>query len=308
MITPLSLKHLFAVFITALCLLGCSEDDNLNNTELSDTITGTGYTLYDYNSINFSKTLKIYYHIPDDKTADTPILLVFHGAGRNASDYRNALIEKANELHFIVVAPQFSTANFPGGDQYNLGNVYQDGDNPSAATLNPEDQWSFSIVEPLFDYFKNQINNSNTSYKMFGHSAGAQFAHRFLMFKPNNRANASVISAAGWYTVPDASVDFPYGIHNSILLNSPLDLFLGKTITVQVGSNDNDPNASALRHNSFADAQGLNRLDRAQYFYNEALELAETNSFDFNWEFHINEGADHNFALAAQNAADLIFN
>lgn len=307
----MNLRHLkksFPILIIVLLLLRCSKDENPNNSELNPSLTGTGFTLYQYNVANFSKTLKIYYHIPENKTTNTPILLVFHGAGRNASDYRNALIEKANQLHFIVVAPQFSTANFPGGDQYNLGNVYEDGDNPSASTLNPEDQWSFSIVEPLFDYFKRQINNSNASYKIFGHSAGAQFAHRFLMFKPNNRANASVISAAGWYTVTDESVDFPYGMSNSILLNSPLDLFLGKNIKVQVGSNDNDPNAPALRHNSFADAQGLNRLDRGQYFFNAALQLAETNTFDFNWEFHINEGADHNFALAAQNAADLIFN
>lgn len=302
------LKKSFSILILVLLLLGCSTDENPNDTELSASLTGTGFTLFHYNVPNFNKTLKVYYHIPEAKTATTPVLFVFHGAGRNASDYRNALIEKANQLDFIVVAPQFSISNFPGGDQYNLGNVYVDGDNPSPSTLNPEDEWTFSIVEPLFDYFKNEINNSTASYKMFGHSAGAQFAHRFLMFKPSNRADASVISAAGWYTVTDENVAFPYGLGHSVLRDSPLDLFLEKTITVQVGSNDDDPNASSLRHNSFADAQGLNRRERAEYFFNSAQALAQNNTFDFNWELHIQEGADHNYIVAAENAADLIFN
>ncbi len=304
----LHIKKAFPAALILLMLLGCGQDDNLNSTELNASISGSGFILYDYDTANFRKTLKVYYHIPENKTATTPILLVFHGAGRNASDYRNALIEKANQYGFIIVAPQFSTLNFPGSDQYNLGNVYVDGDNPSATTLNPEDEWSFSIVEPLFNHFKNEIGNTNPSYKIYGHSAGAQFVHRFLMFKPNNRANQSVISAAGWYTVPNESVAFPYGIGHSILLNSPLDLFFEKFISVQVGSNDNDPKASSLRHNSFADAQGLNRLDRAQYFFSKAQTAAQNNTSDFNWELQIHEGADHDFVAASHNAADLIFN
>ena len=37
---------------------------------------------------------------------------------------------------------------------------------------------------------------------LFGHSAGSQVAHRFLLFKPTNKTNKVILSAAGWYTVP----------------------------------------------------------------------------------------------------------
>lgn len=70
----------------------------------------------------------------------------------------------------------------------------------------------------------------------------------------------------------------------------------------------NDPKAPGLKHKQYADAQGLNRLDRTQHFYNIASELAVTNNIQFQWEFYINERADHNYEVASQDAADLIFN
>lgn len=286
-------------------LTSCSSDDELR--DLDESIVGSGSVMFDYSFDGFNKSMEIFYHIPQNKTQTTPILIVFHGVGRNASDYRNSLIERADALNFIVIAPKFSTQNFPGGDQYNLGNVYVDGDNPSANTLNPEGEWAFSIVEPLFDFIKEKIGNSNPTYKIFGHSAGAQFAHRFLLFKENNRADQIVVSAAGWYTFPDESVDFPYGISNSILLNSSLELFLAKNIRVQVGELDSDPETSSLRRNVFADAQGLHRLERATNFFNFSQELAQNLETPFNWNFTIRNAAGHNFRSAAVDAANYLY-
>ena len=53
--------------------------------------------------------------------------------------------------------------------------------------------------------------NGNTSadYYLFGHSAGAQFVHRLLLMVPDGRYAALVAANAGWYTVPDKSIDYP---------------------------------------------------------------------------------------------------
>jgi pimeloyl-ACP methyl ester carboxylesterase len=233
---------------------------------------------------------------------------VFHGNGRNAFDYRNAMVDKSEEYNVIVIVPQFSSQDFPGGDAYNLGNVFMDGDNPSEETLNPEEKWTFSIIDPLFNYFKDLIGNVNTTYDIFGHSAGAQFAHRFVMFKPEANFNKVIASAAGWYTVPNLTVSFPYGYSNSPLEFSSLTDLYQQELTILIGELDNDPNASGLRHNEFADAQGDDRLERAQYFYNFALEDSQQLGVTLNWRIEVNSGAGHNYIVAASKGADILYN
>ncbi|MGF1556997.1 hypothetical protein [Paucihalobacter sp.] len=305
-------KHLFTLMVLIVSVCSCSESDDTNpnipNLDFNETTTGQGLFEFNYQMGSFNKVMRIYYHIPENKSASTPILFVFHGAGRNARDYRNALQSKADQFGFIVITPEFSIQNFPSGDQYNLGNVFVDGDNPSPATLNPESEWTYSIIEPLFDHVRAQINNSNTTYDVFGHSAGAQFAHRFLMFKPNARINKAVISASGWYTFPNTSIVFPYGFKDSPLETLNLNSLFSKQIYVQVGANDNNPNESGLRRNEMADAQGTNRKDRAINFFLFSEQLAQTNNLNFNWNFDIIENTDHNYIPASQNGADLIYN
>ncbi|EAZ95248.1 hypothetical protein FBBAL38_09674 [Flavobacteria bacterium BAL38] len=293
-------------------LISCSKDEVSKNADIATPIdnlsTGSGLFTFTYNVVSFNKTMNIYYYIPENKTASTPILFVFHGTERNASDYRNTLITKAQLLGFIVIAPEFSEQNFPGGDGYNLGNVFIDGDNPSASSLNPESEWTFSIIEPLFDFVKTQINNTNGTYYMFGHSAGGQFVHRFLMFNPIARVEKAVVSASGWYTFPTNTIVFPYGTNQSPLENMSSSLFFDKKVYVQVGENDDDPNAAGLRHNSFADAQGLNRKERAINYFQFCEQLATTNAMNFNWTFRIVSNANHDYNEAAENAVSSLFN
>jgi hypothetical protein len=99
---------------------------------------------------------------------------------------------------------------------------------------------------------------------------------------------------------------------------------LGETITVQTDANgewssivpvgstiidvDNDPDFPGLRHNEFADAQGLHRVDRAIHFYNQAQAFAQTNSLSFNWTLNIINGLSHNTSDSIEYGCDLIFN
>jgi len=312
-------KYLIGIIYALFVFCSCStnddsnaevnqEDDPIAITPNEDLPQGTGVFNYTYNALNWSKILKVYYYSPQNRTPTTPIVFVFHGTGRNAKDYRDAMISKADQYGFLVIAPEFSEQNFPGGDGYNLGNVFVDGDHPSPTTLNPEAEWTFSIIEPLFDLVKTVTDNTNATYNVFGHSAGGQFTHRFIMFKPNARVNKVVSSGSGWFTFPDASITFPYGFNQSPLEEISLETLLSRNITIQVGAQDTDPNSPGLRHNEFADAQGLNRKDRAINFYAFCEDLAQSNTLSFNWDFHIIENTGHDYVKASKEAADLIFN
>ncbi|WP_339838240.1 hypothetical protein [uncultured Flavobacterium sp.] len=298
------------LIIQCFLLTSCSKNDEINEPKtpipLDKLSSGSGSFSYTYDVISYTKTLAVYYYIPTTKIATTPILFVFHGTDRNAKDYRDAMVAKAELLGFILLVPEFSEQDFPGGDAYNLGNVFVDGDNPSPSTLHPENEWTFSIIEPLFDFVKTQVDNSTSQYDVFGHSAGGQFAHRFLLFKPYARVGKTVVSASGWYTFPDTSINFPYGLSQSPLLGMSIPGFLSKKVYIQVGENDDNPNDSGLRHNEYADAQGLNRKERAIYFFQFCQQLSVPTSF--NWSFHFIENADHDYIKASEKAATLLFN
>lgn len=306
----LNFKYIFFLFYIFI-FIGCSESSDSTKEEEIELIPGlTGIGFFEFTDYAplAAKPVKVYFNIPVATNENTPIVFLFHGDDRNASQYRDALISKSETYNFILIAPEFSEEYYPTGDQYNLGNVFIDGDNPSTTTLNPENVWTFSIIEPLFDFVKQTMLNTTTNYHIIGHSAGGQFAHRFVFFKPNARFGSVVASASGWYTIPDVSVDFPYGYKKSPLLNQSLPLLFTKKLHIQIGSNDNDPNSAGLRHNEQADAQGLNRLSRAYYFFNFANDYAIENNYNFQWQITTAQGLNHNYVPAVNYAADLIFN
>ena len=70
----------------------------------------------------------------------------------------------------------------------------------------------------VFENIKTNLNYLGNSYNMFGHSAGAQFVHRFIQFKPLSRVDKAVSANAGWYTLPDTTIDFPYGLKGRICI------------------------------------------------------------------------------------------
>lgn len=300
---------IYSIAIFLSLLFSCSSEENelsIEN-EIESLEAGTAFFRYVYDESSQEKEIKIYYHIPENIDSSARILFTFHGNGRNARDYRNSLIEQSDQYKFIVIVPEFSIDNFPGGDGYNLGNVFIDGDNPTPQSLNPESEWAFSIIEPLFDDLKFQIGNTSSTFDVYGHSAGGQFAHRLLMFKPDLRVDQIIASASGWYTFPNQVVAFPYGFTESPLQDSSLEPLFAHKLTILIGGSDDNPNASGLRRNNQVDLQGTHRKERAKNFFEFSQNLALTNNFNFKWTFEINENADHNFILASEKAADLLY-
>lgn len=304
------MKQLFSILVTlSLVLSACdkNEDFNEKNQAAPASLKGSGNFVFDDYAPLSNKPLRVFYHVPDGVNQFGPILMVFHGGNRDAEESRDELIDQSDREGIIVIVPEFSTTYFPGGDAYNLGSVFDDGDNPSSASLNPESEWTFSYVEPLFDKVKALTLNNNERYLAFGFSAGAQFLHRFLLFKPDARVERSVAAAAGWYTMPDTQIDFPYGVQEAPIDQLDLNTFFARELVVLVGENDDDPNAPSLRRNTQADQQGDNRFDRGAYFVDQSRMIANASSLPFDWRFQNLPGVGHNFQALANYAIPNIF-
>jgi len=249
--------------------------------------------------------LEVFYHIPDGDITTMPILMSLHGASRNGESYRDYWIQMANEHGFMVIAPEFTTENYPGlGDNYNMSNIFDDGDNPSLETFNDKSEWTFSTLDPLFDYVKVAASNIRETYNAWGHSGGAQFLHRFVTYLPNSKLDIAVCSNAGWYTVAENGVSFPYGIDNGQLPTTDLITAFSKKLIVHLGKNDtNSDSSTGIRRNDVVDAQqGIHRFERGQYFFNTSQATAQNMEVTFNWEKHEVAGIGHQAQLMANDA------
>jgi hypothetical protein len=69
--------------------------------------------------------------------------------------------------------------------------------------------------------------------------------------------------------------------------------YLADPVTIYAGSADNDPNAADLATGSAAMRQGDNRLERAEFVYEEAKDFAEARGWTFNWELVVADGVTH---------------
>lgn len=246
--------------------------------------------------------LTVWHYRPVAATAESPILFVIHGVGRNAEEYLNDWVEFADQGHFILVVPEFSKSEFPGEESFNSGNLFD-----AAGAPRPRQQWSYSMIEPLFDVIRQQEGSRRTDYMIYGHSAGAQFVQRFLYFVPAARITCAIAANAGWYMLPDLATPFPYGLMGTVADIAALRTALARPLVVLLGEADTDPNHQSLRHTPEADAQGLYRLTRGQFFFARAREAAATQSAPFNWTLATAPGIAHSNKGIAPYAMAYLF-
>ena len=302
-----NLKKIFLIFFAFSIMLACDNNEELvkpNNLSLQ--VGANSFTFTEYLPFE-NKPIEVFYFIPEDANPNSPILFSLHGMNRNGFNHRNSLISKANQHKFIVIVPEFNDDYFTGGDGYNLANIFVDGDNPSTSTLNPNDEWTFAVLDPLFVYIKSLITNYSNSYHLIGFSAGGQLAHRTFIFNNSSYCNKTVAMSSGWYTTIDLSLDFPYGLKESPFDSINLATIFAKELIILVGENDNDPNDPNLRRNSIVDDQGDNRLDRADYFFANANNLAIEENLNFNWQKFIVPNAAHSLTPVSNFAIDLLY-
>jgi poly(3-hydroxybutyrate) depolymerase len=245
--------------------------------------------------------LRVWYQLPDAVTPDTPVVVVMHGVNRDADRYRDEWSALALRYGFIVIAPEFDAARFPGSRGYNTG-FFTEAD----GTPRPRAAWSFAAIEPLFDDVRQRFGTHVPRYTIYGHSAGAQFVHRFVMFMPEARIEQAMAANAGWYTMPHPAEAFPYGLGDTPLDAETLKAALGKPLLVLLGTADTDTKDPDLRTTPEANRQGPHRYARGQSFYAKGREAAAKLGGPFGWTLERVPGVGHKNGLMAQAAAKRI--
>jgi pimeloyl-ACP methyl ester carboxylesterase len=238
--------------------------------------------------------ITVFSHRPAQCAADCPILFVMHGNTRNAAGYRDHWVSWADALGFVVLAPEFTRRDWPGSRRYNQGDM--------AAQADPQ-RWSFSVVEHLFD----AVRTTQTHYRIFGHSAGAQFVHRLLYALPHNRASLVLVANAGWYTLPEwregkAAYPWPHSLVGARVGEQGARAALGKPVVLLLGEADHKTDDADLDQAPGSQAQGPHRLARGLFYWDQIRALAAESGVGLAWTLVRVPGVGHD-AKAMTDAA-----
>jgi pimeloyl-ACP methyl ester carboxylesterase len=151
-------------------------------------------------------------------------------------------------------------------------------------------------------------------FALHGHSAGGQFAARYLVVHPA-RLTQAILSAASSYPFPDSSIAWPDGMAPSVRGRSSgrragnlfaadpggwLQAASQVPVTVLVGSRDTQPRPSSRTQ------PGRTRIDRAKAWVNAMKRLAESNGKTATVKLLIAPGLDHDEAAMASPAQRIL--
>jgi pimeloyl-ACP methyl ester carboxylesterase len=208
------------------------------------------------------------YPWPDGSISDSGL----YGYARAAVDRWTAFAE-AQRL--VLVVPVLGGESFPN---------YRE----MAPTRDGPDRFVNDLVDELASA---HVPDFDGRFCLHGHSAGAQFAARFLVTHPH-RLQRVVLSAPSTYPFPEPTVPWPNGSGDSIEAIAPLPhewLAAASEVrtTVLVGSRDLERRPAAPGQ------RGSNRIERATAWVEAMHRYAETHQGSPSIALVIANGLDH---------------
>lgn len=318
------MKYLLVLFLALLTNCALVKDDKLD----FNLGKGSGVYVIPLESENIQKSIEVYYYKPPQFNEDTSVVIVIPGAGRNASDYRDSWVKSADKYNLLVLSPSYPNESYDFA-AYHLGGIVEelelkspkiervngriskyrmkDEDIKFSFTKNKSD-WIFDDFDLIFSSVKPIIGSKQTNYDLFGHSAGGQILHRLAIFKPNSRANRIVAANSGFYTLPDASVRFPFGTDGTLVSQEKNQRPFANKLVILLGELDDETEKrGTMLHTLNADAQGLGRFERGKYFYKYSQQMAKSAKAPFHWQLKLVEGVGHDYKKMGVAAADLLY-
>ena len=256
--------------------------------------------------------IEIFYSLPMEVNEDTKVLFVIHGASRGAKSNFTKWYEYTKNKNIILIAPKFGKAAFPS---YNALVVdkklailkdckYKFSDYCLGPQNNPSNSLSDSI-SLIFDYFRFRFDIQENSYRIYGHSGGSQFVHRYLLFGQVSRAEKAVMANAGWYTFLK-DINYPYGVKDMPISEDRLKWFLSLKGAVMLGNEDTDPNDGSLRNDKGTKEQGDNRFQRGIRYFERNVLIADSLDMPFRWRLQVIKNTAHDNSKMIQAAAPFL--
>jgi hypothetical protein len=212
-----------------------------------------------------SRPVPVYIYLPPSFSSSSPLLVVMHGIDRNALSYGLAWTSFASANNTVLLAPEFNATDW-STSAYTQGNIFTGSD--GAGSLNVKERWTFTIVKDIERTLLRGFGLKDSLYTIWGHSAGAQFVHRMVLFAADPMAKTAIAANAGWYTAPDTTTIFPWGVKNPFLSIQRQDLvdYTLRNLVIMRGTADTLRD-SDLNVDSLSDVQGRNRYLRAGFFF-----------------------------------------
>lgn len=229
------------------------------------------------------RPIRVFTYRPKQCDSTCPILMVLHGAKRDAYPYMKEWAAVADEHKLILVGPQFEARHWPGAAAFNAGDVKDQPD---------REKWAFAAVERIFD----EVRDGQKDYVLFGHGAGAQFVQRMALYRPDNRARVMVAANPGWYTMPEWRKEkekglpykepYPYSMIDSPAGEAQLRAALQKRLVLVVNEKGEAPDEENLEKGDAVKKQGEGRVDRAESFIKAATAAAQELGVKLAWELN----------------------
>ncbi len=259
------------------------------------------------------RTIRVFYHKPKNYTSDSKILIIVPGAGRNGDSYRDAWIEKSEKYNILILSPMYPEKEYDFGD-YHLCGIMYDLDLKNGVTYikdtniakmdeekftfkvnSKPEEWIFDDFDRIFDLASQHLGSTQTTYDIFGHSAGGQILHRMTIFDIDSKVNRIIAANSGFYTLPSFDFKLPFGVKDAPFSEENLPTIFKKKLVLLIGELDNEnEKGGTLLHSVSANKQGMHRLERGTFFFNSSKEKAKEMNVDFNWKKIIVPGTGHN--------------
>ncbi|MGL5116435.1 MAG: hypothetical protein ACRC7C_14035 [Beijerinckiaceae bacterium] len=248
-----------------------------------------------------AKPMAVHLYRPPTWTPADRVLIVMHGRGRNGAEYRDQWTKQSEAGNLLIVVPEFDAENFPGTAAYNWGSVVDEQEKPL-----PADAWVFNVIDAVHREVRKQTGATREKYSLYGHSAGAQYVHRFLLLAKAADADLIISANAGSYTMPVRGIAFPFGLDGVTVTDDDLKRAFARPVVVLLGDQDIDPNHQSLPRQPGAMAQGPHRFARGNLFFDTAQKKAAELGAPFNWRLVPVPGVAHSNTNMANKAAEIV--
>lgn len=251
-----------------------------------------------------------YAYIPNETPKN--ILVIAHGmlskkdkASDVAKKYISRWVRYADEYGLLLIAPVFDTPRFGnlGGGFGGYRNLF--------GKYTPAD----TFVNKIVNRYSVKTSSGSNRFYLYGHSAGGQFVNRYAVTHPEKIIRA-VISAAGRYSYPNKSSEWPYGAGNMsktlkwndgtkkrVHITKPLRNYAlaANKVSIVIGSKDTKAQPKRPAH------IGKTRIEIAKSWANQMNQNAKRYGIEGNVNVYVIPGIGHSSSRLTPHCVKTLF-